>query len=144
MSKLFTSAEYSALFFTNPTTSASTNITGVSVASNVVTVQSTAHGLNPNDFAMILAVGGAVELNNALWRVASVPNANSVTLAGITAVTAYTSGGTIRKVATGDRVKDLLPYQIDGLREGLKRVPYDRSNESNYGSNEAAISTILS
>ncbi len=142
MAKQFSSAELTALFSANPTVATATNITGVAAAANIVTVTSAAHGCVANDLCVIAGVGGATEANS-VWRVASAPTANTLTLAGITAVTAYTSGGTITKITLTDRIRDLKPFQVEGLADALKRVPYTRGNEANYGSGESAISQIL-
>lgn len=69
-------------------------------AANPVVVTATAHGFANGDLVEITDVAGMVELNGNTYTISAVA-ANTFTLTGVngTGYTAYTSGGTARKVA---------------------------------------------
>ena len=84
---------------------AATNITGITQANpGVLTI--TGHGYSVGQEILIESVGGMTELNNKRYTINTVPGANEITLADIdtgtavdtTAFTAYTSGGTAKRV----------------------------------------------
>jgi len=79
-------------------TGAAKNISGVQLT-NPVVITSTAHGLNKGDVVSIAGVVGTTQLNG-LTAVVEYVTANTVALSGVdaSAMTAYTSGGTLTPV----------------------------------------------
>lgn len=80
------------------------NITGITQA-NPGVLEVTGHGYSVNHPIYVVSVGGMTELNGRFFLVNSVPDANHITLRdrwgvviNTTALTAYTSGGTVSKV----------------------------------------------
>ena len=80
-------------------TEATTNITGATSA-NPVVITANAHGLSNGDRVFISGVGGMTEINNLEFTVANATT-NTFELSGVdgSAYTAYTSGGTVGKIA---------------------------------------------
>ena len=107
----------------------------------MVTVTATGHGLVTGDWVVQTEVGGAVEAQG-LFKVTKV-DANSYTLDGLTAVTAYTSGGVAKKVTVSGLLRDIKPYQFDALKDALSRVKHVRNHDAAAGSGESTVGTIL-
>lgn len=137
----FTRDALTTLLTPSFTLAASKTITGVAAAGNVVTVTSNAHGFSTGDWLVQTEVAGAVEANG-LFSVTKV-DANSYTVDGLTAVTNYTSGGKAKKVSIATLVKDLKPYQLQGLLDSLSRVPHVRSQDHAAGATESTLGVTL-
>ncbi len=138
MAKHLTTAQLSTLL--TPTFSAAKTITGVAASASVVTVTATAHGFSAGDVVAQYSIGGAVEALGP-FVIATVPDANSYTLTGLTAVTSYTSGGSAKRILTG-LTNTLKPGDIADLVDALKRV-YHVTGTDNDRSQEVAIGTTL-
>lgn len=93
---------------------AAKTITGVQL-SNPVVITATAHGLNKGDVVSIAGIVGTTQLNGLIGVVEYV-TANTVALSGIdaSAMTAYTSGGTLTPV-TWVAINNVLNFKgFDG------------------------------
>lgn len=122
MSRL-SAAAMSALLNPAGSIAASKTVSNVTVSGGVVTVASTAHGYSAGDIFAGESIGGAVEVNG-IHVVDTVPDANSLTVRGLAAITAYTSGGTMKKLTfTAGLVRALTATDIAALRDALNRVP---------------------
>lgn len=143
MAKRLSATEIAALLRLAGTAGAATNITGVAASNGVVTVTATSHPLAAGDLCLQESVGGATEANG-FFRVATKPDANTYTLEGLSAVTAYTSGGTVKKLTiTGGLVRALKPGQLNSLADALNRRNYDRGTDENQADVESTLATIL-
>jgi hypothetical protein len=77
---------------------APTNISAITLG-GLTTITSNSHGLAAGDYVRIESITGTTQLNNMVVKVYSVPDVNTIIIAiNSTAYTAYSSGGTLKKV----------------------------------------------
>jgi hypothetical protein len=135
-----TIALVSALLTPAGTLGAAKTITGAAAADGVTTITASTHGFSTGDLVVNEDIGGATEANGIF--VATRVDANSFTIP-VAAVTAYTSGGTAKKItATAGFVRDLKPYQVEQVVGALNRKPWSRVSGNNITA-EPTLKTIF-
>jgi len=135
MANVLTSAQVATLV--TPSLGTGVNITDATNATPIEVTAAT-HGLATGDYVMIEDVGGNTAANG-MGRV-TVSDGSTFTIDGSVGDGAYTSGGTVKKLAGG--AANLTPGDLDDLQAALSRVKHVRGPDHDRAS-ESAIVDIL-